>query len=194
MGHRLESWHASSNRGLNPKCSWPCHASGVHGRPPDPYTVGLLTVLAIQRCLGRPSPTKPSVVGGSLKGVHPKGRALILDCHDGGLGCCGRSGQRSRMQAAAARFGTALANVEPEELRYSPASSSTQNSSPANVLSRAHALPENIDRVCPQRSGDYGARLLYSIAVLGPKGASRGRCFPVHPAGPRSCQGRCATS
>ena len=144
----------------------------------------MLTILAIQRCLGRPSPTKPSVVGGSLKEVHPKGRALILHCHDGSVGCCGRSGQRSLVQAAAARFGTALANVEPEELRYSPASSSTQNSSPANVLSRAHALPENIDRVCPQRSGDYGARLLYGIAVLGPKRASRGRCFPVHPAGP----------
>ena len=104
-----------------------------------------------------------------LKVTRSSTNAVLAD-----LGCHGRSGQCSRMQAAAARFGTALANVEPEELRYSPASSSTQDSSPANVLSRAHALPENIDRVCPQRSGDYGARLLYGTAVLGPKRASRG--------------------
>ena len=82
--------------------------------------------------------------------------------------------------------GTALAKVEPEELSYSPASSSPQDSSPEFIHWRRHALPGNIESVCPERAGDNGAGLRDSIAVLGAKLASRGRGFPVHPAGPRS--------
>ena len=84
--------------------------------------------------------------------------------------------------------GTALVSIEPEELSYSPASSSSQDSSPELIHWRRHALPGNFDRVCSDRPGDYGAGLRDSIAELYPKGASRGRCFPVHPAGPRSGQ------
>ena len=78
--------------------------------------------------------------------------------------------------------GTALAKVEPEELSYSPVSSPAQDCPLEVIHCRRHAVPGNIESVCPERAGDYGAGLRDSIAELGPKAASRGRTFPVHPA------------
>ena len=62
--------------------------------------------------------------------------------------------------------GTALVSIEPEELSYSPASSSSQDSSPELIRWRRHALPGNFDRVCSDRPGDYGAGLRDDIAEL----------------------------
>ena len=70
--------------------------------------------------------------------------------------------------------GTALAKVEPEELSYSPVSSPAQDCPLEVIHCRRHAVPGNIESVCPERAGDYGAGLRDIIAELGPKGASRG--------------------
>ena len=84
--------------------------------------------------------------------------------------------------------GTALANVEPEELSYLLASPSPQDSSLQVLLCRRHAEPDTNVTVCSDRAGDHGAAFYHSIAVPGPKLASRGRTFPVHPAASR-CRG-----
>ena len=81
--------------------------------------------------------------------------------------------------------GTALANVEPEELSYLLASPSPQDSSLQVLLCRWHAEPDTNVTVCSDRAGDHGAAFYHSIAVPGPKLASRGRTFPVHPAASR---------
>ena len=79
--------------------------------------------------------------------------------------------------------GTALANVEPEELSHLLASPSPQDSSLQVTHCQRHALPDTNVTVCSDRAGDHGAALYHGIAVAGPKLASRGRTFPVHPAG-----------
>ena len=89
--------------------------------------------------------------------------------------------------------GTALANVEPEELSYLLASPSPQDSSLQVLLCRRHAEPDTNVTVCSDRAGDHGAAFYHSIAVPGPKLASRGRTFPVHPAASR-CRMRAVLS
>ena len=81
--------------------------------------------------------------------------------------------------------GTALANVEPEGLSHLLASPSPQDSSLQVLHCQRHALPDTNVTVCSDRAGDHGAALYHSIAVPGPKLASRGRTFPVHPAASR---------
>ena len=82
--------------------------------------------------------------------------------------------------------GTALANVEPEAPSHSPVSSASKDSSLQIIHWRRHAVPDTNVSACSDRAGDYGTALVHRIAVPGPKLASRGRGFPVHPAGPRS--------
>ena len=73
--------------------------------------------------------------------------------------------------------GTALANVEPEGLSHLLASPSPQDSSLQVLHCQRHALPDTNVTVCSDRAGDHGAALYHSIAVPGPKLASRGQAW-----------------
>ena len=94
--------------------------------------------------------------------------------------------QRARIALVAQRWPTSSLRSSASLL----ASPSPQDSSLQVLLCRRHALPDTNVTVCSDRAGDHGAALYHSIAVPGPKLASRGRTFPVHPAASRCWPGQ----